>query len=366
MEKLKVAVVHFHPLEQYPPVMNMISFLQSEVRLKLAVCSTRKSAKGREFEARKAQIHRFGRQGASIFSRYLCYILFNSLSVLKLFIFRPKAVLCYETYSVFPIFVYSRFFRDIRVFVHFHEYTSPGEITQSSLYMKWLHKLEHKLLKDAEWISQTNEDRARMFQTDRELYDQKIQVLPNYPPLFWYQSEKSEQGDPIKLVYVGALSMDTMHTEAFVNWVRSRQGKFILDIYSDNVSEEARKFLKGIEEDGIRLKSAVSYYELPDVLTGYDVGVVLYNGHIPNYVYNVPNKVLEYFACGLEIWCSKDLISVIKFKKDEELDSIRIVDFASIDESLSGGSAAKKGNRTNQKSFYAEREYSRLSKILTS
>jgi hypothetical protein len=38
----------------------------------------------------------------------------------------------------------------------------------------------------------------------------------------------------------------------------------------------------------------------------------LYKGHIPNYIYNVPNKVYEYLACGLQVWYSKDLLTTEK------------------------------------------------------
>jgi hypothetical protein len=40
---------------------------------------------------------------------------------------------------------------------------------------------------------------------------------------------------------------------------------------------------------------------LPEELIKHDIGLVLYKGHIPNYVYNVPNKVFEYLDCGLSV-----------------------------------------------------------------
>ena len=43
------------------------------------------------------------------------------------------------------------------------------------------------------------------------------------------------------------------------------------------------------------------------------MGLTLYKGHIPNYVYNVPNKVMEYLVCGLPVAYSKELISTQKF-----------------------------------------------------
>lgn len=50
------------------------------------------------------------------------------------------------------------------------------------------------------------------------------------------------------------------------------------------------------------LDSGINYSDLPGVIRAYDVGVILYNGHIANYVFNAPNKLFEYLACGLDVW----------------------------------------------------------------
>ena len=64
-------------------------------------------------------------------------------------------------------------------------------------------------------------------------------------------------------------------------------------------------------------------------MADYHIGLTLYNGHIPNFVYNVPNKVFEYLACGLDVWYSKDLISTQKLNNSESVihDFEKIPDF---------------------------------------
>jgi hypothetical protein len=71
------------------------------------------------------------------------------------------------------------------------------------------------------------------------------------------------------------------------------------------------------------VKGPIDYYELPKELVKYDIGLVLYKGHIPNYVYNVPNKVYEYLACGLRVLTSNQLTSTVKLKHNK----IKAVDF---------------------------------------
>jgi hypothetical protein len=54
---------------------------------------------------------------------------------------------------------------------------------------------------------------------------------------------------------------------------------------------------------------------------------VLYTGHIPNYIYNIPNKVFEYLVCGLEVWYSNDLITTAKFQEDNKIENLKAVSF---------------------------------------
>jgi hypothetical protein len=202
-----------------------------------------------------------------------------------------------------------------------------------------------------------------MFQKEHpELKAGQLRILPNYPPGAWYECKAPPNNNEVKkMVYAGALSLDTMHTENLCNWILSKGGQYTLDIYSDNYTTEAVAYLTRLNCPFIRLHNAVSYYALPEVLCRYDIGLVIYNGHIPNYVYNVPNKVYEYYACGLEIWCSKDLLSVIGFRRQEQISSIRIIDFDDIDRSLEQQDpGAKETGKNNLKIFSAEAEYSGL------
>jgi len=58
-------------------------------------------------------------------------------------------------------------------------------------------------------------------------------IAPNFPPSGWYefsrQHKKENKTDVIKLVHVGAISLDTMYTKQIVNWVISQNGKYSID-----------------------------------------------------------------------------------------------------------------------------------------
>ena len=225
--------------------------------------------------------------------------------------------------------------------------------------------MEQKRYGKAEWISHTNEDRMRLFTEEKPgLPKAALNVLPNYPPFSWYHLKKNPVLDEgqTKVVYVGALSMHTMYTREFAAWIVEQQGRYTWDIFSDNCSQEVKDFLKALNCRFISLNPAVAYHQLPALLRQYSVGVVLYNGHIPNYVYNVPNKVLEYYACGLEVWCSHDLASTVDFKKRHQLDSIRIIDFTTEKKGdvESNSKTDDKKTGSYRKIFSSEDVYSKL------
>jgi hypothetical protein len=270
----------------------------------------------------------------------------------------------YETYSVFPVWLYMKCFPATKLIIHYHEYSSPAELLKYSGYLRFLGTLENALWKKASWISHTNAKRLSLFQKEHdELRAEQLRVLSNYPPKSWYEgiTRRASRPQVRKMVYAGALSLDTMYTEALCRWIVAQNGLYTLDIYSDNYTAEAANYLHELDSPLIKLRKAVSYYDLPQVLNQYEIGLVIYNGHIPNYVYNVPNKVFEYYACGLEIWCSKDMLSVIEFKQQEQIRSLRIIDFRDMDSSLRyPESLALVVDENRLKIFSAEAEYSGL------
>jgi hypothetical protein len=303
----KLVLVHFQPIENYPPAMNMINSLLKNT-INPIVFTT--SINNNWFNIPNQKIFRLGLITNNSFYRYINYLKFNFGSLLLLFWFRPKSVLFYETYSCFPVYLYKLIFKKVTVFIHHHEYMSNQEKLTSSAYYRFLMKFEEKLFSKAIWLSQTNEDRKLLFLADHPLLNNNsIYVLPNYPPKEWSLIAKNIRSqhtninnDFIKVVYVGSLCLETMYTKEFANWVIEKNGIVIWDIYCNNYSSEVLAYFKNLNSPFINLLEGKQYYSLPTILTQYHIGIVLYKGHIPNYVYNIPNKVFEYLSCGLEVW----------------------------------------------------------------
>jgi hypothetical protein len=329
----RVAIVHYMPLEMYPPVMNLINTLSSFAGAQpISIYSTESFSKQSIFKGASAgtRIYRFGssdpkRNWLARLWSYLCFYLGTTWMLIKN---RPDKVLYFDSISSFPAVIYKRLFPKVQLFIHYHEYMSKEEYAHGMLLLRKFHMLEKKIYGRVTWLSHTNKERMSAFLDDLGGWQVPNQyILPNYPPASWAKKALKEIQWPLRIVYTGALSLDTMHTVAFGQWVIAQNGRVTWDVYSNNITTEAVQYLHSLPGALVRLYDAVDYYDLPSVLDKYDVGVILYNGHIPNYVFNAPNKLFEYASCGLDVWFPRHMKSSIQYQTDKTFPKIVAVDF---------------------------------------
>ncbi len=305
----KVVIVHFAPIEFYPPIQNLIRTLEQRKKAKVIIIATKPIAKVvRPFVVNidRIKLFRIGKSSATLqpIVRYFNYVLFFASSLLIMIWYRPTRILYFETISSWPVYIYCRFFNtSCNVLIHYHEYTSPQEYDSGMVLTKYFHSLEKKHYNRALWVSHTNEFRMNMFLKDiQPISILNPQIVPNYPPRSWYMKPNRDLRIPIKIVYVGALSLSTMYTCEFANWVLAQQGKVQWDIFSVNCTADARDFLIDLNSDLITLKGGIDYADIPINLKHYDIGIVLYKGVLLNHIFSVSNKLFEYLALGLDVW----------------------------------------------------------------
>jgi hypothetical protein len=361
MRSTKLVVIHFAPLEFYPPIQNLLGELEkSSLKIKTWVITslcTNLNLRPFSLPNGNSKIFRSG-----IFNgkdkkilRYLNYLFFFTSSLVRLIIIRPKKILYFETISSFPAYLYKRFFNNAcQVLIHYHEYTSPAEYQSGMLLVKYFHRYEKWLYPRAAWVSHTNNFRMTLFKKD--VYPVEIrnaQILPNYPPLSWKSMPKSSVNYPIRIVYVGSLSLTTMYTEEFSKWVVGQNGKVLFDMYSYNCTSEAETFIKQLKSPWITLKDGVNYDRVPAILKDYDVGMILYNGHIPNYVYNAPNKLFEYLASGLDVWFPDVMIGCLDYTTNLGNPKVLSIDFKDLN-AFDLETAMEKGLQISENRFFCE------------
>ena len=216
------------------------------------------------------------------------------------------------------------------------------------------------------WISHTNEERLQRFQSDEKLADGATgHIMPNYPGKAWLQNKAVKTGQG-RIVYVGAVSRETMYFENFINWVLQQHGRFTFDIFSSHINEEDKRWIQQCDKRYIKLHTAVDYYSLPVTLAQFDTGVILYKGHIPNYVINAPNKLFEYLACELDVWVAKEITGCSDYYTDNTWPKVLPVDFQQMEGFDWKAAIDKTGLQYRSSPWYYEEVYPAIADALFS
>lgn len=245
---MKLAVIHFMPLEYYPPVTNFLNFICGKAKQRTRVWSCSNIKNRNTYQKNKIHIIRtsFPDVNQFLLIRLMKYWIFNINTLLGLIAYRPDNLLYFESFSVWPVYVYLKYVNHTSsLFIHYHEYSSPEWYAHGMRLVKWYHKFEKQyLFKRACWISQTNKNRKDFFLTDHNAIDwRKLFILPNYPPGSWRHNNNrisTKYKEVLQLVYVGSLSLKDTYIEEICSWVILQNGKVNLDIYSYNLHEDTR------------------------------------------------------------------------------------------------------------------------------
>lgn len=305
----KLAIVHFMPLEYYPPVTNFLNFVGKKEILKTRVWTCHNIKSRKPFVKKNIKVSRtaFPDVKEPIVFRFCKYWVFNFNTLCGLIFCKPTILLYYESYSAWPVYIFLRFFnRKCKLFIHYHEYSSPDWYRKGMRLVKRYHKLEKKyLFHRASWISQTNKNRLDLFQKDNQYLEKtKFRILANYPPKDWYNKpNRNNENEFTKFIYVGSLSLKNTYIAEFCEWVKGQKGKATFDIFSYNLDNETLKYLNSLQSKWINFHSSgIEYYDLPSILKEFQIGLILYKANTINHKYNETNKLFEYTACGLDVW----------------------------------------------------------------
>ncbi len=357
----KLVIVHFQPLELYPPIQNLIQFIgASSEKKELYVYSTSTETIIDQFKSSSAniKIKRLAKSGNNLkaLKRYYNYLVFNVCCLFQLIRLKPQRILYFETISSFPVYIYKRYFNTkTEILIHYHEYTSPVEFDKGMKLVRQFHKYEKYLYPKACWVSHINQYRMQQFVADSQpVVINNQHILPNYPPKNWFIQPLAGIEMPVKIIYVGALSLDTMFTIEFAEWVIQQNGKVIWDIYSLNITDDAKDYLNSLASSWINIRPGVEYNDLPVIIKKYAVGVVLYNGHIPNYIDNAPNKLFEYLACGLDVWFPVVMKGSLPYITKGSFPKVMAIDFTDMQDFSLVAAIDRNGYIFKPTSFFCE------------
>jgi len=369
-----IVIIHFQPLELYPPVCNLLDYLTKNSQDKIIVITTenRKDTQLPLYRNISKQIL-IKRTPAivSTSSLRLWHYLFFYLKGLQILLKnQPDSILYFDTISSWPALMYKKIKAKVKLLAHYHEYCSPQEYATNMFLVKRMHKQETKMYSDSyHWISQTNEVRLQKMIRDNHLENvgrAVFHTMPNYPSRYWAR-RKTNYGtsEKLRLVYVGSLGYDTMYLKELTEWILQNKNQFTLDLYSHNIDDKASAFLGSLQADNVQFHGAVNYRELAGVLANYDVGLVIYKPVSDNWIQNAPNKVFEYLACGLDVWFSKTMRFCLSLATKETFPKIIPVDFENLEDVDFKKAVTREGLLHKETHFFYENIYPDILAALT-
>ena len=340
---MRIAIVHVHPLERYPPVTNAIDFLAGRRESNVLVVTVDSPPNILRYENSNCRIHRtsFRKPSTSSLSNAVRGVLWHWKAAWVVASWKPDVILYWDPQSALACYFCLRWMGcKARLFIHHHEYHAPEDFRRAGMRIARIgHYFErHWLFRRAVWISQTNIQRMRLFRQDVSgLTDDQTRVMPNYPPDSWIAHVQKpwidRQTQPFRLVYVGSLSLADTFIGPLVDWLVAHPGADItLDIFTNNCEPVTLSYLRAVDSAVVRLHEAgIEYQQIPDVLANFDAGLVLYRCRTVNYQYNASNKLFEYLACGLDVWFPPAMLGVKPYARDLAWPRVIEVDFENLD-----------------------------------
>lgn len=355
----KFFIVHYLPIEHFPPAFNMLQSLSRVCKVR-CVSSEVNGNNLSELRSFVSYPIKHTNKKVSSVVRLIQYLWFTICTLFQLIAFRPNRIIYYESISALPVYLYKRFLnRKVEIFIHYHEYMTPKEYAQVGMRLaSFNNRLEvNYLYKNATWMSHTNQYRLDFFQNDFSNIDKtRCNILPNYPPKSWFVQEKSHNNDCYRLVYIGSLSNKTMYLEELCQWIVKQGGTTTIDFYSFNFHSDVISLIESFKSPYITLHpQGIEYNKIPTLLSKYDVGIIFYKALNINTVFCETNKFYEYLICGLDVWFSSNMTMLDLLDKSKFASNIVKVNYENMDTFIPPILSSVVDNRSYD--LFADNEY---------
>jgi hypothetical protein len=337
-QKNHIVIIHFRPLDGYPPIQNLLKIFAKKENVKLSVFSTVSSKSGRDFSIENSEIHwsdtfiGYQNRFVRLFAGYLLfYIKCFTFLLLK----RPKKIIYFESISALPCLMYKWIFKQKELFVHYHEYTTKDEYATGMFIERLSHSVEKKMYDSFKWISHTNKERLAFFANDCNIKnDQILRVMPNYPMSDWNKVKSETIQVPtgkncLRFIYVGPINFEDTYVKEMCIYIGSRP-EATLEIVSNRIPQYFLDFIHRNNYTNITLLGEVKNSDLPHLLQSNKIGLILYKCKTQNQIYAQPNKLFEYLRVGLDVWFPKEMIGCYEFQSLENT-KVVCIDFNNIE-----------------------------------
>ena len=307
-----ICVVHYLPVEEYPPLQNLMVALRKQKRLNVVIFTG-------SLETRSYHLQSLAENIIVFFFPYLKAGGWRQKLDFAMMVRKESVNRSFDCVFAFGDefsgLVCSRMNSKIKA-LHLHELPPQigvgNKFLSKSLFFELV--LLHFTIKRFKWISQVTPRRA-------ELFSKRFQVqcrhLYNFPSARFESNIRGKRvNGRLRIIYVGSCNPVSVQVSILKRLSMSK----LVELSVLATNKQGLEQVAGLT--GTQLLSRVPYSKLPNLLRQFDVGLVLYNGHSDNMRYGVPNKLIEYLRCGLHVVYPSALESVTDFVSAHNLTSV--------------------------------------------
>ncbi len=337
--KKRLFIYHYNPIELFPPVVNFLNFaevaLTPEWQVKVFTTYPPDSVGRYHSNSRRIQIIRIGKgfSKGKKWRNLVSLLWFNLAGTFHLSRSWIGALLYFETSSALPAIIGKLLLKKgFDLYIHYHEYMSPQDYARTR-FQSYIRSKELLLYKRAKWVSHTNQKRMEMFLNDINLpFLKNSEIMPNYPPADWnnQNTPSIRSVEVIRFVFVGSVTEQGSYIREFLTWLGGLKRDYTFDIFTQSETESLRRIIRECNVKGVRIRGYVNNSNLPDVLSSYHVGLILYKGIELNVIYSAPNKLFEYLACGLDVWVDTAIRGVEPYYTERVFPKVVPVSFSNL------------------------------------
>lgn len=338
---MKVAFIHVLPLELYPPATNLLGLMSRRRGWKIRAWSTINRRGEESWSAPNVSVirHSYPAENVPLPLRMPAYLAWHSRAAMEITRWKPDALMVVEPHSALAAWIYYRVLRgSAPLFIHHHEYYAPEDFAAPGMrLLRSTLRLERDdLFPRAAWVSQTNDERLALLKLwNPTIRENAASVFPNYPPRDWIARANAvaaaKPDARTRFVYLGSASFEDTFIREICLWAAARPDTVSLHICGNNIREDVWDWIHSLSSANITTEPAgVAYEQLPTLLRHFDAGLVLYRGNTLNFIHNVPNKAIEYLACGLHVWYPRQMTALRNFHRRHPYLHLEEIDFENL------------------------------------
>ncbi|AKJ65519.1 glycosyltransferase family 4 protein [Kiritimatiella glycovorans] len=231
---------------------------------------------------------------------YLNHLRWNLRAAEELVQLEPDAIVCEELYGALSGALARRRLRATRYIFDCNElFMHMGMRPLKKLMWRPVHAV---VFRAADVILHAERNRLEFCRTHYRSRAQHV-LIENLPRPSRPVPERSrETTAPLDIVYIGALQPERCCEEVIDAFAEVDPAEARCDFIGFGPEDYQRMLHERIAAHGIdhvRILPPVSHAEMYECLSGYDAGLAFYRNDNLNQYYCAPNKIYDYFLCGL-------------------------------------------------------------------